>query len=129
MSVIYRNFLRALGRGGAAPGQGSSQPSAHLLDVALAVVQSADVIPRSPDDEGPRIAVISPSLGGAFYWCRDEARRRVENHFNLSERDTLRVVNALGARVKLAAQPSSVPRRRGGFVNAWRDQPNLDCFE
>lgn len=119
--MFYRAFLRALGKGVAAPGQGSSSPSAHLFDAALAAVNAADVIARAPDDEGPRVAIIAPGLGGAFFWDRDEACRRVDTHFHLSERDTRRVVNALRARVKIATRPTPAPRRRGGWVHGWRD--------
>lgn len=123
---MYRELLRALGR----TWVGSPVLSgAHSLEAALAAVNAADVIRREPDEDGPRVAVIAPGLGGAFYWDRDEAQRRVESHFNLPERDARRVVNALRARVKLATQPAPAPRRRGGFVNAWRDQRNLECFE
>jgi hypothetical protein len=126
--MMYLSFLRALGRGQASPGQGPSAPSA-LFESALAAVNAADVIARAPDDNGPRVAVIAPGLGGSFYWDHDEARRRVESHFNLGERDTLRVVRALLARVKLAAQPAPAPRCRASFVNSWRDERNLECFE
>ena len=101
----------------------------HLL-TALAAVAAADVIERAPDENGPRVAVISPSLGGAFYWCRDEARRRVQTHFpQMLECEVRRVVNAIRARVKIASSPAHFPRRRGGFAHSWRDEKGLDCFE
>lgn len=124
--TLYRSLLRALGR----TWVGSPVLSgAHSLEAALAAVQAADVIAREPDEDGPRVAIIAPGLGGAFYWCHEEALRRVESHFNLSGPDARRVVNALRARVKIAASPAPAPRRRGGFVHAWRDQGNLECFE
>lgn len=112
-----------------ASGQGPSPPSAHLFDAALAVVNAADVIARAPDENGPRVAIIAPGLGGAFYWCPEEAKRRVESHFSLSARDTRRAVSALRARVKLAAQPATAPHRRRSWVNAWRNGSNLESFE
>jgi hypothetical protein len=112
-----------------ASGQGPSPPSAHLFDAALAVVNAADVIARAPDENGPRVAIIAPDLGGAFYWDHDEAKLRIASHFNLSERDTRRVVNALRARVKLAAQPNPAPRRRRGYVNAWREDAQPEVFQ
>lgn len=125
--IAYRALLRALGR----TWVGSPVLSgAHSLEAALAAVQAADVIEREPDDNGPRVAVIAPGLGGAFYFDVDEARRRIASHFpSLSHSDARRVVNSLRARVKLATQPTPAPRRRGGFVHAWRDQRNLECFE
>lgn len=127
--MIYRNFIRLLGRGAAAPVHRVSPPIAHLLETALSAVQAADVIEREPDDNGPRIAIIAPGLGGAFYWSYDETKRRVEIHFpGMSAHETACVINALRARVKLAAQPAPVPRRRAGYVHSWYDERNLESF-
>src|SRR5690349_19823709 len=51
------------------------------FDEIRAAIDAAWIVEREPDDDGPRVAVISPSLRGSFFWSRDEATRRIEISF------------------------------------------------
>lgn len=89
------------------------------LDVAIGAAQ---IVARSPDDDGPRIAIISQSLGGSFVYSRAEALKRISASF--PEVDTTGVLRAalfLENRAIVASTPSLEDTRRKGWVDKWKD--------
>lgn len=91
------------------------------VEAVTSAVLGAQYLPRESNDDGTRCAVISPSLGGAFFFDREEAARRIGNNFPaLDEKQLCRAVALMQSRVRLALNPVE-KARKGGWVNAWRD--------
>lgn len=89
---------------------------------AQAAIDSASVIPREPDDNGPRTFVLSPSLGGAFVFTREDATTRIRRAFpELSERGVKRAVQHLKDRVSVMEVPPQHIRRRS-WVHGWAEE-------
>ena len=75
---------------------------------------------RDPDEDGPRVAVICPALGGAFFYSRDVAEDRIRKHFPaLDDRQVRRGVMYLGSRARLAFAPRVPVEERSNWVHGW----------
>lgn len=102
-------------------GTGQMLRPGTAAELASEAVTTAQYLARKADDNGPRIAVISPALGGAFYYEREEAIRRLQCNFpELSERD----VNRLARLMKMKAHASTQPRtliKKTGWIHGWRE--------
>ncbi len=91
-----------------------------VVEAATSAVMAAQVLVREADDEGPRVAVISQALGGAFYYCREEASRRVGNNFpSLDKAQARRIVALIESRVRTALKPQRQTQREN-WINGWR---------
>jgi hypothetical protein len=115
----FMNVLRG-GRGGRGFVMGSpARTSAGVTDAAMATVMAATVLPRESSDSGPRVAVISVSLGGGFFFEAEEAERRIRRAYpELSDDNVRRIVRQLETRVKQAVQPPR-PAKRESWVHGW----------
>lgn len=99
-------------------GRSSVSFSEELRDA----IDAAHVVARDPDDDGPRIVVISPSLRGSFVFSRDEAERRIRLTFpELNESGVLRGVRHLESRARLAALGRPAKPVRRNWVNGWKE--------
>lgn len=81
-----RSLLRALGfMGAVAPlpvrrGTLTGGGAASFEELRDAI-DAAWIVERESDDDGPRVAVISPALRGSFFFTREEAERRLKLSF------------------------------------------------
>lgn len=100
----------------------SARSPVSISNEVLAAIESAVVVARTPDeDDGPRVAVITPALFGAFIFSREEATNRITRAFpELSDDFVKRAVRYLENRARLAAKPAPVLRRKEGWVHGWR---------
>jgi hypothetical protein len=124
ISFLHNAFRRG-GRDSAAllaPRWGNGpQGGASALEAARVTVLTASLVVREPNDNGARVFVMCPGLGGSFLYDREEARKRIDSHFpELSLADRIRVSKLLHTRFlqSLAPPASAKPR---GYVNRWRD--------
>jgi hypothetical protein len=82
-------------------------------------IEGLQITPRSPNDDGPRVAVMG--LRGAFVFSRDEAERRIRAEWpDLDDDHVGSAVKYLAARVRASAEPVK-PLRRMGYVQSWRE--------
>ena len=92
--------------------------TAEVRDVVDAAILSV----REPNDDGPRVAVISRALRGAFIYSEEEAERRLRLAFpELSDRSVARAVRHLESRIRLKLHRVATPERRS-WVHGWKDE-------
>jgi hypothetical protein len=98
------------------------QGGASALEAARATVLTASLVVREPDDNGARVFVMCPGLGGSFRYDREEARKRIARHFcDLSSADTKRIENLIHTRFLQAIGPRR-KRKAESWVNRWRER-------
>lgn len=122
MRSLLRGFQLMVGYVGpvAAPLGIVSGGGAASFDELREAIDAAWIMEREPDDEGPRVAVISPSLRGSFFFSRDEAERRILLCFPGSEPSVVkRAVRHLENRVR--AQVTKSQCRRRNWVHGWKE--------
>lgn len=90
----------------------------HAVEAVTTVVMGAQYLARAANDDGPRVAVISPALGGAFFYDGEVAARRIAQSFPSLDADQVRsAVGLMAARVRLAVEPPQARRRT--WVHGW----------
>jgi hypothetical protein len=95
-----------------------------LTDEVRDALDATMISVRDPDENGPRVAVISRSLRGAFVFSRDEAARRIRLGFpELSDQAVARAVQHLANRVTLALRPRvQAARKKNSWVHGWKEE-------
>lgn len=101
-------------------------PGEHVFSNELnAAIESAQIILRESDDDGPRVAVICHALHGAFIYCREEAAGRIRRSFpELSDEGVKRGVRYLESRVRVAWKPLAAEKRKNNWVHGWNNWDN-----
>lgn len=95
-------------------------PASSYAELILAI-DTADVIPRESDDDGPRVAVMIHALRNAFIYSREEAERRIRLSYpDLTDAEVKRGVRHLESRVRVAWRPP-VNHSRPSWVRDWKD--------
>lgn len=85
-------------------------------------IESAWFSERADDEDGPRIAVHCPALGGGFIYDAEEVERRIQKHFPHCGPDVVQMaVKHMRSRVQLffSTQPS---QKSQSWVRGWLDQ-------
>lgn len=91
------------------PGDSAGTAAAAALRDAI---ESAQILARDPDEDGPRIFVRSLTFQGSFRYSREDAAQRIQRAFpELSEDGIRRAVAQLESRVRLYASPKADPTR------------------
>lgn len=102
-------------------GHASGRPPVSFSLELDAAIGAAQIIARSPDEDGPRTAVISTSLGGSFIYSREEATKRIRSAFpEVDQAGVLRAALYLENRVIVASAPPAEEVRSKGWVDSWR---------
>lgn len=92
-----------------------------MTDEITTAIDAASIVVRESDDDGPRVAVMSPSLGGSFFFDESEALKRIRRAYPEASADRgVRAMRHLRNRVRLALSPIAPANRGGGWVHGWR---------
>ena len=112
----FGGYGPAIGPSGIASGGGAA--SFEELQTAI---DAAWLVEREPDEDGPRVAVISPTLRGSFFYSREEAARRINLAFPGTDPVIVRrAVRHLENRVRAKQNPPLTGKRRN-WVHDWRE--------
>lgn len=120
---MKRFLLRLVGGGGSffSGVSASTPPPASSYAELILAIDTADMINREPDDDGPRVAVMIHALRRAFIYSREEAERRIRLAYpDLTDAEVKRGVRHLESRVRLAWRPR-VDHRRPSWVRDWEN--------
>ncbi|HEV7271793.1 hypothetical protein [Pseudoxanthomonas sp.] len=106
------------------PASDGPAPPAMLYPAALdAAIESAWFAARSHTDDGPRVCVHCPALGGGFIYDKTDIESRILRHF--PECDAAAVQRAslhLRSRFMQYIRESSQPiRQRQSWLHGWRN--------
>lgn len=104
-------------------GHASGRPPVSFSLELDAAIGAAQIVVRSPDDEGPRVAIISQTLGGSFVYSRAEAEKRISTVFpEVDQAGVQRAVLYLENRAVTAYMPPEPEVRRSSWVDKWRHE-------
>jgi hypothetical protein len=99
----------------------SAPPPVSSLPELLSAIEAASIIVREPNDDGPRVFVMTPALRGSFCFTREEADYRIRLAYpDLPDAEVARGVRHLESLVRQAAMPPRAERERSSWVHGWR---------
>jgi hypothetical protein len=104
-------------------GHASGRPPVSFSLELDAAIGAAQIVVRSPDDEGPRVAIISQTLGGSFVYSRVEAKKRIATAFpEVDQAGVQRAALYLENRAVIACAPPEDVAKHGSWVEKWRHE-------
>lgn len=86
-----------------------------------AAIASASFMQRESDDDGVRIAVMCPALGGSFIYGREESERRIRKFYPmLTDDGVMRTVRHLEDSIRIYLNPiKQTDRTHKSWVFGW----------
>lgn len=98
------------------------RPLSAIESEARSAIEAATFAPRHADDDGPRVVVVSQSLGGSFIYSRADAETRIARAFpELTQDGIARARRHLESRALGALKPADMrSRREQNWIRGWR---------